>query len=111
MILQHVLPLSCVAVGGILAAALTHFVRGRSIKLDFVDRPGGHKGHDRPVAQGGGLALTSPATLPVLAAVVTAQLVARSAPSWIAIEIQRHLGGIQTKTPNALSIVGCVWLL
>ena len=111
MVLQHLLPLTCVAIGAALSAMLTGLVRRLSTRHGFVDLPGGHKAHHGPVALGGGVAITLAATMPMLAAIAAAQILARSATEWLPPDILRHFGGIQTKTPMAVALVGCTWLL
>ena len=54
----------------IVSLLATYLVRRWALRRDFVDRPGGHKQHGRPVALGGGIALVIAICGPLLAATV-----------------------------------------
>ena len=69
-------------------------VRRWSTARGFVDQPGGHKGHARPVALGGGAAVTLAVALPVIAGIVAARLLAGSHPDWVPDYLAIHLDGI-----------------
>ncbi len=77
--------------------------------MDFVDRPGGHKGHAAPVALGGGLAVTGTVVSAMLLGVVAAYLLGDGANtgSEIPFEFGSHIPGIRAKAPMALAIAAC----
>jgi UDP-GlcNAc:undecaprenyl-phosphate GlcNAc-1-phosphate transferase len=104
--IQATLPLVGFLVGASISGPLTHWVRRAATRRGFVDHPGGHKGHDRPVALGGGIAVTLAVVLPICAAAIAARLFADGASSWLPAELARHLGGMVTKGPAALAICG-----
>jgi UDP-GlcNAc:undecaprenyl-phosphate GlcNAc-1-phosphate transferase len=107
----HTLLLSTFLGAAVLSAALTAMVRSAARRIGFVDRPGGHKAHERPVALGGGLAVMLAVTLPMLAAVLGATLWVDQPPLWLPTEIAIHLGGIVTKTPLALALMASALVL
>jgi UDP-GlcNAc:undecaprenyl-phosphate GlcNAc-1-phosphate transferase len=72
---------------------------------DFVDRPGGHKGHAAPVALGGGVVVTLAVIIPVACGVLVARwLAGGGAPGWVPAGMAVHLPGIVAKMPAALGI-------
>ncbi len=75
-------PGACFAVSLGISAALTPAIRRWAQKRDFVDRPlaAGHKQHKRPVAFGGGIAITVAILLPLVAALVAAVILRHVAP-------------------------------
>jgi len=94
-------------VGSFLASvAATYCVRGWARRRQFVDHPGGHKGHAQPVALGGGIAITACICLPLVAVTLAAHLVLRAGgvdrlpPIFIT-----HQEGIAAKLPEVLAIV------
>ncbi|MEE8386548.1 MAG: MraY family glycosyltransferase, partial [Dehalococcoidia bacterium] len=97
---------TAVLVGGALSGVATWVIRGWSNSHGFVDLPGGRKAHARPVALGGGIAVTLGVIVPVIAAALAAKLLAADCPGWIPAEIAVHLDGILAKAPTALAIVG-----
>jgi UDP-GlcNAc:undecaprenyl-phosphate/decaprenyl-phosphate GlcNAc-1-phosphate transferase len=104
---KETLPVIVLAVAAVLSACGTWLMRRRSLARGFVDRPGGHKGHAKPVALGGGVAITLATCVPVVGGVLIARLLVSSPPpSWFPSELAPHLGGIVAKTPLALGIVG-----
>lgn len=98
------LPLVALAIGAVLSFVATWLMRRWSIAHDFVDRPGGHKGHAKPVALGGGLAVTFSIVVPMLLGVIGAKIVSEHPPSWFPPSLTVHLGGIVSKTPTAIGI-------
>jgi UDP-GlcNAc:undecaprenyl-phosphate GlcNAc-1-phosphate transferase len=88
-----------------LSAAMTRYLRATAIRRLWVDQPGGHKGHDRPVALGGGIAVTLAWIIPVMLAAIAARMMAGDAPSWAPDFIRLHLGGLTSKAPIALALV------
>ena len=86
---------------------LTALVRRFALRLKFVDQPGGHKGHQQPVALGGGLAVTLTVIVPILAAALLARWWAAAPPSWMPEHLALHLAGVVAQTPVALAMVFC----
>ena len=94
------------AVPALLAMVLTHLVRAVSLRIGFVDRPGGHKGHAAPVALGGGVAIFWATVVPVLGAALVARVVDHQhPPSWIPAMLVEHLPGVASKLPGLLAVV------
>lgn len=99
--------LAALAASFALSLVLTYVVRSAARARGFVDRPGGHKQHDTPVALGGGIAITASVCLPVLVAVAGAKLaVNHGVPDWLPDLVKTHIGGIAHKAPQALAIIG-----
>lgn len=92
---------------------MTPLVRRISTRLDFVDRPGGHKGHKAPVALGGGIAVTGTVVLAMLAGIAGAYWFADAAhaPFRIPEVLLPHLPGVRAKAPLALGIAGAACVL
>lgn len=105
MIPQMILPIVAILLAAAISALGTWMVRRIARARDFVDRPGGHKGHIKPVALGGGIAVTLAIALPMLGGILLARLLISDCPDWVPESIAVHLGGILTKTPLALGIV------
>lgn len=97
--------LAAFATGLTLSAASALLVRRWSITRGFVDVPGGHKGHDAPVALGGGIAITLAVLLPMIAAVSAANLLVGRPPSWLPGEVLVHLDGVVSKNFVASGIM------
>jgi UDP-GlcNAc:undecaprenyl-phosphate GlcNAc-1-phosphate transferase len=89
-----------------LSLILTALVRVWARQVGFVDRPGGHKQHDRPVALGGGIALFLSILAPIVAATVLAYLVQANPPWWVPAAVHEHLPGIASKLRSVLGIAG-----
>lgn len=107
MSLKSTLPFATFVTGALLSAAGTALVLRWSTRRGFVDIPGGHKGHARPVALGGGVAITLAAVIPMLCAIAAANLFGtEAAPAWVPESVRIHLGGMLTKTPLALALAG-----
>lgn len=102
---QAALPLFAALTGGAISLLGTWIVRRIALRVGFVDRPGGHKGHETPVALGGGVAIAAAVVLPMLGAVAIANL---GAAEWLPEAARIHTGGIVTKTPLALGIVAAI---
>ena len=105
------LPPLALGIGAILCAGGTWLVRRWSLAYGFVDHPGGHKGHEEPIALGGGVALTLAVVVPVLAGVLAAKLLADAPPAWLPPFLLPHLDGIVAKMPMALAICGAAGVL
>lgn len=96
------------AVGGTLCLSLisTYLVRSWAIRVDFVDRPLGHKKHSHPIALGGGIALMISIGLPILIGTgIVTYWPTDSLPAWWPTLIQRHLDGIASKWPVVLAML------
>ncbi len=88
------------------SAVVTPWVRRMAIGRGFVDRPGGHKGHDRSVALGGGIAITWVVCLPVLAATTVAGLAYRyGTPAWFPEVLKPHVAGVAFKAPGVFAVM------
>lgn len=89
----------------------TGLVRRWAIRVGFVDRPGGHKQHDRVVALGGGIGIFWAVTAPLLLGTLTAWYLRESPPPWLPSLVQTHLPGIASKLPTMLAILGAALVL
>ena len=110
--------LAIIATAGPFALSLiaVAIVRAWAIRTGFVDRPGGHKGHERPIALGGGIGIYWAVMLPVGVGLLLAWwLHTRGMPApiaavltWVAGEadVDALLGGVVMKLPTALAILG-----
>ena len=107
----NAIPIVAVVAGAVLGAVGTLVVRRASTRRGFVDRPGGHKGHAVPVALGGGVAVTLAATLPILIGGIAARWLSSAKPAWLPADVAIQLGGILSKMPAALAVVGGAWVL
>jgi len=100
------LALVCVLSAAAISAATTVVVRRGARRRGFVDRPGGHKGHQGEIALGGGIAIVSAVILPILGVLVAAQLCSRRDLSALPALIQTHLGGVISKSREGTGIIG-----
>ncbi len=95
-----------IAVGGtfLLSVVCTVSVRGWARRVDFVDRPGGHKQHASPVALGGGIAITAALLIPIVGGTLLAWWLHRQnvTPAWLPGAIAPHLPGIASKLIDVL---------
>ncbi len=97
---------ACLAVSFVLSVGVTAVLRRRAPRWGLVDRPAGHKQHDRPIPLGGGIAIVAGLVVPLLAALLTAWVFRTTwAPAWLPSLVTKHLDGIGAKTPAALAIV------
>lgn len=98
------IPILVLAFGIIVSTASTALMRRISVRVDFVDTPGGHKGHAVPVALGGGVAVTMTVVIGILGGLAAAfgltDRLGIELPDAIAI----HLPGMQSKAPVAIAI-------
>ena len=106
---------SLVATGGaslVIALLLTPLAIRIARRARFVDQPGGHKSHVRPVPYGGGAAIFAAAFVPVLAAIVATLIVS---DEWVARTFGELatalLGGMRAHALRAGVIVGGAALL
>jgi len=82
-------------------------VRTVAIRRGFVDRPGGHKQHDNPVALGGGIAVTWCVCLPVLFATLASLTAMKwGTPEWIPSVVAQHLPGVASKATAVFAVLG-----
>ncbi len=96
------------ALGGafLLSVAATLLVRAWARRVGFLDKPGGHKAHTRPVALGGGMAIFLSIWLPVVAGTLLAVIVGESPPPWLPEVFRNHVEGIASKLAMVLSLAG-----
>ncbi len=108
------LGLVLLSVGGALALSLvgTFVVRRCAIRFDFVDRPAGHKGHEKPVALGGGIAIAFAIVFPIVVGTFFARVLGTSdLPSWVPQLYATHAEGIASKLEMVLAICGGAMVL
>ena len=99
--------IASVAFSMALCALLTLLMRGLARRIGFVDRPGGHKTHDRPTAQGGGIAIFCTLAAVLIAGVWGAKwLLAAGHTQWAPEALRPHLPGIAGKWPMVLAVLG-----
>jgi len=99
----------------LLSLVATGIVRTLASRRGFIDKPGGHKAHARPVALGGGIAITLALVLPLLAIVLLALFADRVLPANLLeaafalagkpVRLIDLLGGAERKIPPALAIL------
>ena len=90
-----------------LSAALCALARRWAPQLGFLDRPGGHKGHGRPVALGGGVAIW----LTTVGIPVIGVLVAVVARPWLSLELAKYADGVRQQSGELLGILGLASLM
>ncbi len=99
-----------IAVGGsfLVSLAATYVVRAWARRVGFVDRPGGHKRHNAPVALGGGGAIVFAICGPLLVGTLAAWFLrGGDAPiEGLPALVQTHLVGIASKLPTVMAITG-----
>src|SRR5438552_123368 len=93
----------CVAL--IVSAVTTWRVRIWARAHDVVDRPGGHKAHEQPVALLGGIAIVAAVLLPMLIVLPAAYVLNWLDPAWVPASLRLHLPGLISKTPVGLAII------
>jgi len=97
-----------IAVGGpfLVSVAATYGIRAWARRTEFVDRPGGHKRHEAPVALGGGVALVISILSPLLAGSGIAWILhyQGSDPTWLPSLLRIHLDGMASKFPSVFGI-------
>ena len=99
----------------------TALVRSWALRRGFVDMPGRHKAHAKPIALGGGIAIFWSVVLPIAAGLIAAWVFhLRGAPAPVVSLTERFvgtgrfaplLGGLIAKTPTALAIMGGAFML
>lgn len=107
--------LSVFAASLVLSLVSTALVRYWSLRVGFVDRPGGRKQHDTPIALGGGIALALSMYGPIIVGGFVVWLLHdpsnAAANTLLPAVILRHAGGISAKLPTVLAIGACVGAL
>ena len=102
--------LAFIAIGApfFISLATTYTVRAWARRADFVDRPGGHKRHESPVALGGGMALMLSICGPILLGTLVACFMhsGGTPADRLPTLVQTHLAGIASKLPAVFAIVG-----
>jgi UDP-GlcNAc:undecaprenyl-phosphate GlcNAc-1-phosphate transferase len=90
-----------------LSLALTGLVMAIAPRIGFVDRPGGHKSHRRPVPYGGGVAIFLSVLLPLAGVLAAAQF---ASPDWLAEQfsplVRDLFGGVRERSGLLLLILG-----
>jgi len=100
--------LAIISAGGtfLTALVLTILIRRFSNTIGFIDRPGGHKSHLKPVALGGGIAIFLATCTPLLVGTLFARFLdPTSPPHWLPPSLHQHIPGIASKLPQVLAIV------
>ena len=109
------LVLVALAGGGafLVSLVLTWLVRSFARRMNFVDRPGGHKQHRAPVALGGGIAIAATILLFLVGGTVAAWFLRNnsSPPDWLPSLVRVHLAGIASKLPVILAVGGGILVL
>src|SRR5262245_22242325 len=95
----------------VISAITTRRVRAWAVRHDVVDRPGGHKAHQRPVALLGGISVVAAVLLPMLVILPTAYILNWIEPAWLPASLRQHLPGIIHKTPVGLAIIAGAMVL
>jgi UDP-GlcNAc:undecaprenyl-phosphate GlcNAc-1-phosphate transferase len=95
-----------------MSVLVTWIVKRWALRMGFVDRPGGHKQHESPIALGGGIAIFVSATLPlILGALAARWLGSAEPPEWLPDFIRPHLEGLSSKLGTLLSITTGAFVL
>ena len=99
-------PVVLLAIGSsfFLSLTATFVVRSWARRAGFLDRPGGHKGHDRPVALGGGVAIFVSIWVPLVVGTVLAWAMENRPPAWAPAMFATHVEGIASKLPLLLGL-------
>lgn len=98
--------LGAAALAMFLSAVLTPFCRGVAFRWRWLDTPGGHKAHARPVPLLGGTAVLLAIVLPTLLATALAPVwSATGVPGWLPEAWTVHLPGVVMRAPMALGIL------
>jgi|CXWL01.1.fsa_nt_gi UDP-GlcNAc:undecaprenyl-phosphate GlcNAc-1-phosphate transferase len=109
------LVLVALAGGGAFLVSLvfTCVVRSFARRMNFVDRPGGHKQHIAPVALGGGIAIAATILFFLVCGTLAARWLHRFSPlpDWLPTLVHVHLSGIASKLPVVLAVGGGILVL
>jgi UDP-GlcNAc:undecaprenyl-phosphate GlcNAc-1-phosphate transferase len=103
--------LSLTLVSFVISWVLTLVVRRVAIRAGFTDKPGHRKIHSKPIALGGGIAITGAFVLPMLAALVYAWVPPQVAHIESVAPQHAMEGGIRLQTPMALSFLACILVM
>lgn len=87
-----------------ISVMMTAWVRGWAIRRGFVDHPGGHKAHARPIALGGGIAITAALVLPLVLAV----LLSLAARVWLPASVLEHVVNLGDRSARLGDLLGGV---
>jgi len=94
--------LGLVAVSFALSAGFCALARLWAPRLGFLDRPGGHKGHGRPVPLGGGVAIW----LTTVGVTLIGAILAVTAGRWLPPELARYADGVRQQSGELFGILG-----
>jgi UDP-GlcNAc:undecaprenyl-phosphate GlcNAc-1-phosphate transferase len=98
---------SAVAGPCLVSVLLTLVVRRLARRWGFVDRPGGHKGHQDAVALGGGIAITLTICGTLLAGTLAFRVLLHlGLPDWLPALLQTHAEGIASRWLDVVALVG-----
>lgn len=95
----------------VLSAAATAVSMPLAARLGFLDRPGKHKAHARPVPVLGGSAIFLAILLPCVLGLVLANLWKASPPAWLPKEIAIYVPGFASRTLGALVLLAGAMVL
>lgn len=104
---------ACVLPAFIITFAMTAWVRRKAPGWGLIDHPAARKVHVTPTPLGGGLAIWTGVTIPLLVAVLTAaglQLLDQI-PAWLPDELVVHAAGAVYRSQQLLVILGAATLL
>jgi UDP-GlcNAc:undecaprenyl-phosphate GlcNAc-1-phosphate transferase len=103
--------LSLTLVSFVISWVLTFVVRRVAIRVGFTDKPGHRKIHSKPIALGGGIAITWAFALPMLGALVYAWTPPQVAHIESVAPEHAIAGGIRLQTPMALFFVAGIVIM
>ena len=101
--------LGLLAVSFVISFLLTRFMVWFSVRIGFVDKPGGRKIHARPKPLGGGVAILLGFCIPMLAALFYVHL--QPPPETAGVNGPAYWSGIRQETPLAVGIIVAAVLL
>jgi UDP-GlcNAc:undecaprenyl-phosphate GlcNAc-1-phosphate transferase len=96
-----------VALAFVLSASLCALLIRTASRLGFLDRPGGHKAHERPIPLGGGIAIW----LATVAMPILGTLVAIVGKPWLPEAIARNVGGLGLRSGELTLILSLATLI
>lgn len=82
----------------------TVFVKRVAVRLDLMDRPGGHKAHAKATPLGGGLAIIAGFWAPVWAGIAAYAALGPSGADWLPEAVAVHAGGVRERLPDIAAI-------
>jgi UDP-GlcNAc:undecaprenyl-phosphate GlcNAc-1-phosphate transferase len=85
-----------------LSVSICWLARWYAPRLGFVDRPGGHKGHEAPTPLGGGVVIWLTTVSVVSLGLVAALTLG---PSELPEPLARHVGGVMLRSPDLALII------